>query len=288
MQKSSIRIYKSSDGTTEIEVTLENETVWLNQYQLEKLFQTNRTSITKHITNIYKTKELEENSTCAKIAQVQNEGKRNVKRAVKYYNLDVIISVGYKVNSIRGTQFRIWANKVLKDYIIKGYAINEKRLLEQNIELQNLRKAIKILGDLVNKQDLSDDENKALLAVITDYAYALDILDQYDYQTLQITNITKTECHKLTYQEAKKLIEEVKAKYQCGSLFGKEKDNSFESSISTIYQTFEGTDLYPSIEEKAANLLYFVTKNHSFNDGNKRIAAFLFLYFLARNKYCII
>jgi len=284
MQRSNIRIYKSSDGTTEIEVTLENETVWLNQYQLEKLFQTNRTSIAKHITNIYRTKELEENSTCAKIAQVQNEGKRNVKRAVKYYNLDVIISVGYKVNSIRGTQFRIWANKILKDYVIKGYAINEKRLLEQNIELQNLKNTIKILGNLVNKQDLSNDENKALLTVITDYAYALDILDQYDYQTLQITNITKTECHKLTYLEAKKLIGEVKAKYQCGSLFGKEKDNSFESSISTIYQTFEGNDLYPSIEEKAANLLYFVTKNHSFVDGNKRIAAFLFLYFLERNK----
>ncbi|WP_053182248.1 virulence protein RhuM/Fic/DOC family protein, partial [Sunxiuqinia dokdonensis] len=283
MNNSEIQIFTTKDGKTEIEVQLENETVWLNQYQLESLFETDRTSINRHISNIYKTQELEEKSTCAKIAQVQKEGDREIKRKIKYYNLDIIIAVGYRVNSKRGTEFRIWANKILKDFLIKGFSINEKRLSKQNEQLRELKESVKILGNIVNQKELSSGESIGLLKIISDYAFALDILDQYDYQTLKIEGTSGKEKYQLTYDEAIKQIRLVKQKYGNSELFGREKDNSFKSSVSTIYQTFDGKDLYPSIEEKAANLLYLVTKNHSFSDGNKRIAAFLFLYFLERN-----
>ena len=284
MNNSDIQIYTTKDGKTEIEVKLDNETVWLNQYQLESLFETNRTSINRHILNIYKYEELEEKSTCAKIAQVQKEGNREIRRAIKYYNLDVIIAVGYRVNSKRGTEFRMWANKILKDYLIKGYSINEKRLTQQNEQLKELQKSVKILGEVLNQRKLSESESIGLLRIISDYAYALDILDQYDYQSLRIQDTSGKETYQLKYNEAISQIEFVKQRYGNSELFGREKDNSFRSSISTIYQTFDGKDLYPSIEEKAANLLYLITKNHSFTDGNKRIAAFLFLYFLERNR----
>ena len=284
MINSEIKIFKTSEGKTSIEVKLENETVWLNQYQLEELFQTNRTSINKHILNIYKTQELKENETCAKIAQVQKEGKRNIKRQIKFYNLDVIIAIGYKVNSKRGTEFRIWANKIIKDYLIKGYAINQEKLQKENKQLKELQNTVKILGNVINDKTLSNDESKGLLKIISDYSYALDILDKYDYQKLEIKNTSKKETYILTYEEAIRQIKTAKKVYGNSNLFGNEKDNSFQSSISTIYQTFGGIDLYPSIEEKAANLLYFIVKNHSFSDGNKRIAAFLFLYFLEKNK----
>ena len=283
MGKSEIKIYKTPEGKTSIEVKLEKETVWLNQYQLEMLFETNRTTINKHILNIYKSGELKETSTCAKIAQVQKEGNRTVKRKIKYYNLDVIIAVGYRVNTKRGTDFRIWANQIIKDYLIKGYAINRQRLQKQADQLNELKETIKILGNTLEYKDLSNDESKGLLKIISDYSYALDILDQYDYQTLKIDNTSGKEVYRLTYEEAIKQIELVKKTHGNSELFGHEKDDSFKSSISTIYQTFDGVDLYPSIEEKAANLLYFIVKNHSFTDGNKRIAAFLFLYFLERN-----
>jgi prophage maintenance system killer protein len=283
MNKSEIQIFTSKDGKTEIEVKLEDETVWLNQYQLETLFETNRTSVNRHISNIYKSEELEENSTCAKIAQVQLEGDREIKRQIKYYNLDLIIAVGYRINSKRGTEFRIWANKILKDYLIKGFSINEKRLIQQNEQLKELRESVKILGNVLTQKELSGDESIGLLTIISEYAYALDILDQYDYQSLEIQETSGKEIYQLTYEEAIRQIQLVKQKHGNSELFGREKDKSFRSSISTIYQTFDGIDLYPSIEEKAANLLYLVTKNHSFTDGNKRIAAFLFLYFLERN-----
>jgi len=283
MNNSNIQIFRSKDGGPEIDVRLENETVWLNQYQIEELFQTNRTSINKHILKIYKTGELEENSTCAFFAQVQCEGKRNIKRNIKYYNLDVIIAVGYRVNSIRGTEFRIWANRILRDYLVKGYAINEIRIKQQVEQLRELQKSVKILGEIVEHKELSKSEGVALLQVISDYAYALDLLDQYDYQRLSVEKTSKTEIFRLTYEDAVAKIQMVRERFGNSNLFGNEKDDSFKSSISTIYQTFEGVDLYPSIEEKAANLLYFVTKNHSFTDGNKRIAAMLFLYFLERN-----
>ena len=283
MNNSEIKIFQSEDGQTTIEVKLENETVWLNQYQLEELFTTNRTSINRHISNIYKTQELREGSTCAKITQVQKEGNRDITRNIKYYNLDVIIAVGYRVNSKRGTEFRIWANKVVKEYLIKGYSINERRLKQQNAQLKELQQSVKILSNVLNHKQLTTDESEGLLKVIADYAYALDILDQYDHQSLVIENISGKETYQLTYEDAIAQIQKAKSVYGNSELFGNEKDESFRSSVATIYQTFGGVDLYPSIEEKAANLLYFITKNHSFSDGNKRIAAFLFLYFLVRN-----
>ncbi|MCB8999397.1 MAG: virulence protein RhuM/Fic/DOC family protein [Bacteroidales bacterium] len=283
MNKSEIQIFTSKDGKTEIEVKLEDQTVWLNQYQLESLFETNRTSLNRHISNIYKSEELDEESTCAKITQVQKEGNREIKRNIKFYNLDIIIAVGYRVNSKRGTEFRIWANKIIKDYLVQGYSINEKRLSKENELLKDLQKSVKILGNILNQKEISGEESLGLLKIISDYSYALDILDQYDYQSLKIQETSGKETFQLTYAEAIKQIQFVKKKLGNGDLFGREKDESFKSSIATIYQTFDGTDLYPSIEEKAANLLYFVTKNHSFTDGNKRIAAFLFLYFMEKN-----
>lgn len=283
MNTSEIKIFTTKDGKAEIEVKLEKETVWLNQYQLESLFNTDRTSINRHILNIYKTKELEEKSTCAKIAQVQKEGEREIKRNIKFYNLDVIIAVGYRVNSKRGTEFRIWANQIIKEHLVQGYTINEKRLKQKTEQLTELQNTVKILGQVLNQKALTNDESFGLLKIIADYAYALDILDQYDFQTLKIEKTTGKELFHLAYDEAIQQIQLVKQKYGYGDLFGREKDKSFKSSVSTIYQTFDGKDLYPSIEEKAANLLYLITKNHSFSDGNKRIAAFLFLYFLERN-----
>lgn len=283
MENRQIEIFKSDDGSTEIEVQVDKETVWLNQYQISDLFLTDRTSIGRHITNIYKTNELDESSTCAKIAQVQKEGKRIVTRQIGIYNLDVILSIGYRVNSERGRQFRIWANKILSDYLFNGFALNEKKLKEQNEQLNELRQSVKILGNVLNFKTLTNDESVGLLKIISDYAYALDILDQYDYQRLEIKNTSGKETYRLTYEEAMNQIRIAKKAHGNSDLFGHEKDDSFKSSVSTIYQTFGGEELYPSIEEKAANLLYFITKNHSFSDGNKRIAAFLFLYFMERN-----
>ena len=283
MKKSEIKIYKTDEGKTSIEVKLEKETVWLSQKQMAELFEKDSDTIGLHLKNIYKSGELDEISTTEKYSVVRQEGNRKVKRQIKFYNLDAIISVGYRVNSKRGIQFRKWASQILKDYLIKGYAINKQRLEKQAEQLKELKETIKILGDALESKELSNDESKGLLKIISDYSYALEILDQYDYQTLKIENTTKNEIYRLTYEETIKQIRLVKQTFGNSELFGHEKDNSFRSSISTIYQTFGGVDLYPSIEEKAANLLYFIVKNHSFSDGNKRIAAFLFLYFLEKN-----
>ena len=278
---SPIAIYTSEDNTISLDVKLENETVWLSQSQMALLFDTDRTSILRHINNVYKIGELERESTCAKIAQVRKEGKRHVTREIPYYNLDMIISVGYRVNSIRGTQFRIWANRVLKDYIVKGYAINDKIRIEHYNELKDV---VRLLANTVHSQEkLSDEQSTGLLSVVTDYVYALDTLDRYDYQQLTIENTTKEERFHATYENAMEAILNLKDKFGESKLFANEKDNSFKSSIGQIYQTFGGVELYPSIEEKAAMLLYLVTKNHSFSDGNKRIAAMLFLWFMERN-----
>jgi prophage maintenance system killer protein len=284
MPESEIVIYKSSEGNTEIQVKLEGETVLLNQYQLSDLFKTDRTSINRHIGNIYKSGELTYDSTCAEIAQVQKEGKRQVSRKVKYYNLDLIISLGYRVNSQSGVEFRIWANNILRDYLIKGYTVNQQLLKQQNEKLKELQETVRIVRNSIGSKELSNLETKGLLDIIADYSYALDILDQYDYQSLKRPNTTEDEVYRITYEEAISQILEARKLHGNSELFGREKDESFKSSIGTIYQTFEGQDLYPSVEEKAANLLYFITKNHSFTDGNKRIAAFLFLYFLERNR----
>ena len=278
-----IEIYTTKDNQTEVQVLFEQDTVWLNQYQLSDLFETDRTSILKHLQNIYTTGELVEIATCAKFAQVRQEGKRNVKREVLHYNLDAILSVGYRVNSKQGTQFRQWATQRLKDYLVKGYAINQKRLEETESKFQELKQAVKLLESVVNTKEITGDEAQGLLKVLSDYAFALDILDQYDHQTLKISETEEKEIFKISYSEAIKAIEGLKTKFGGSNLFGNEKDDSFKSSLATIYQTFDGIDLYPSVQEKAGHLLYFVTKNHSFSDGNKRIAAFLFVWFLERN-----
>jgi prophage maintenance system killer protein len=280
MNNSAIEIFKSEDGKTQVQVVLENETVWLSLNQMVTLFQRDKSVISRHISNIFKEKELESNSVVANFATTAKDGKSY---QVDYFNLDVIISVGYRIKSKRGTQFRIWANKILKDYLVKGYSVNEKRLTQQNELLKELRESVKILGNVLKYKELSNDESVGLLKIISDYAYALEILDQYDYQSLKIHATSGKEIFRLTYEEAIKQIELAKKFYGNSNLFGNEKDESFKSSISTIYQTFDGKDLYPTVEEKAANLLYFITKNHSFTDGNKRIAAFLFLYFMERN-----
>ena len=280
-QNNKIVIYQTADGQTQIDVRMENETVWLTQAQMADLFQTDRTSIVRHINNIYKSEELEREATCAKIAQVQIEGKRKVNRNIPYFNLDMIISVGYRVNSKRGTQFRIWANKVLKDYLIKGYAINNRLSVQKYEELSQL---VHLLGRTINNEkELIDSDTRELVNVVTDYTYALDTLDRYDYQQLTIEYTTIEESFRATYNSAMETIAILKDKFGGSSLFGSEKDGSFKSSIGQIYQTFDGTELYPSVEEKAAMLLYLVVKNHSFVDGNKRIAATLFLWFMQNN-----
>jgi len=281
MKQDQIVIYQTEDGQTQIDVRLENETVWLTQAQMAELFQTDRTSIVRHINNIYKVEELDRESTCAKIAQVQIEGKRTVKRNIPYFNLDMIISVGYRVNSKRGVKFRQWANRVLKDYLVKGYAVNERIRHEQ---IGELRQLVSMLGRTIQNQEvISNDETTALFEVVTDYTYALDTLDNYDYERLSIEKTTKEEPFHATYENAMEAIDGLREKFGGSVLFGNEKDDSFKSSIGQIYQTFGGEELYPSVEEKAAMLLYLVTKNHSFSDGNKRIAATLFLWFLNNN-----
>ena len=281
MEKNKIIIYQTEDGQTQIDVRLENETVWLTQAQMAELFQTDRTSIVRHINNIYTVEELDRKSTCAKIAQVQIEGKRTVKRNIPYFNLDMIISVGYRVNSKRGVKFRQWANNVLKKYLVKGYVVNERIRKEQ---IGELRQLVGMLGRTIQNQPLlSNDETNALFEVVTDYTYALDTLDNYDYERLTIDKTTKQEPFHATYENAMEAINGLRDKFGGSTLFGNEKDDSFKSSIGQIYQTFGGEELYPSVEEKAAMLLYLVTKNHSFSDGNKRIAATLFLWFLNNN-----
>jgi len=280
MNDSNIKIYQLEDGKTEINVQLEEETVWLNLNQMVDLFERDKSVISRHINKIFSEGELERDSVVAKNATTAADGKIY---KVDYYNLDVIISVGYRIKSKRGTQFRIWANQIIKDYLIKGYAINERLLKQKTEQLKELQDSVKMLGEVLNYKVLTNDESVGLLKIISDYAYALDILDQYDYQSLEIRNTSGKETYQLTYDEAMKQILLAKKAHGNSELFGHEKDASFQSSISTVYQTFGGVELYPSIEEKAANLLYFITKNHSFSDGNKRIAAFLFLYFLERN-----
>jgi death-on-curing family protein len=283
MDEFGIKIFQSKDKRTEIQVIVQSESVWLSQKQMSELFEKDSDTIGLHLRNIYKSGELIEKATTEKYSVVQKEGNRNVKRTIKLYNLDAIISVGYKVNSKRGVQFRIWANQVIKDYLIKGYAINEKKLKAQIDNLNSLKETVLLLTKVTEQKKLTGEESDGLLRIVADYAYALDVLDQYDYQSLKISDTSDGEIFRINYKDAIQKISQLRKLYGNSPLFGKEKDDSFKSSISTIYQTFDKKDLYPSIEEKAANLLYLVTKNHSFVDGNKRIAAFLFLFFLEKN-----
>lgn len=276
--KGEIVIYKAKDKKIQIEVKLERDTIWLTQSQISKLFQIDRSVVTKHLNNIFISKELEEKSNVHFLHIAFSD------KPVKFYNLDVIISVGYRVNSTRATQFRIWATSVLKKHIIDGYTINEKRLKEQSQKLQALQRAIKLIGSTKAKKQLDYKEALGLIEVINDYSYALRLLDDYDYKKLKISGTSKEEKFRITYESAIKAVHQLKKKFGSVGFFGHEKDQSFKSSIAAIYQTFGGKELYPSVDEKAANLLYFVVKNHSFIDGNKRIAASMFLWFLERNR----
>jgi prophage maintenance system killer protein len=276
MEENKIIIYQTEDGQTQIDVRLENETVWLNVSQMASLFNKEDSNIRRHVLNAFKEGELERDNNNVHFLHVNG-----VKKPVPYYSLDVIISVGYRVKSKRGTAFRIWARKIIKDYLVKGYAVNERIRKEQ---LGELRQLVGMLGRTIqNKTLLSNDETNALFEVVTDYTYALDTLDNYDYERLSIDKTTKEEPFHATYENAMEAINGLREKFGGSALFGNEKDDSFKSSIGQIYQTFGGEELYPSVEEKAAMLLYLVTKNHSFSDGNKRIAATLFLWFLNNN-----
>ena len=270
-----IIIYQSEDGKTQLDVKLEGETVWLSTRQMAELFDKEESNIRRHVNNVFKEAELKRENN------VHFLHVNGVKKPVPYYTLDVIISVGYRVHSQRGVRFRQWANSVLKQYLVKGYAINENIRKHQIAELRQL---IQVLGRAIQQQPAkTTDESNALFDVVVDYTYALDTLDNYDYQRLHIAKTTKEEPFHATYENAMHEIDMLRQKFGGSVLFGNEKDESFKSSIGQIYQTFDGTELYPSVEEKAAMFLYLVTKNHSFSDGNKRIAATLFLWFMNNN-----
>lgn len=276
-----IVLYQSEDGMTQLDVKLEGETVWLNRQQMAELFGRDVKTIGKHINNALREELNDGISTVAKFATVQKEGSRLVNREVEYYNLDMIISVGYRVKSKRGVEFRRWANGILKQFLINGYAVNERIRQRQIAELRQL---VLVVGRTIEQQPVAmTDESHALFDVVVDYTYALDTLDNYDYQRLYINKTTREELFHATYDNAMQEIEMLRDKFGASTLFGNEKDESFKSSIGQIYQTFDGEELYPSVEEKAAMLLYLVTKNHSFSDGNKRIAATLFLWFMNNN-----
>lgn len=277
-ERNDIVIYRSEDGLVKMEALVDpsGETIWASQKAIAALFGKDVSDISRHIRNVYATGELAVESTLQKMQIPFSD------RPVQYYNLDIIISVGYRVNSKRATNFRIWATRILRQYMLKGYAVNKQIVMEQKYE--DLKKAVGLLENVFSKELLlTSDQATDLFDVIRDYTYALDTLDAYDYQSLKIADTTSPERFHATYENAMEAIQSLKNKFGGSDLFGKEKDASFHSSIGQIYQTWDGKDLYPSIEEKAAMLLYLVVKNHSFVDGNKRIAATLFLWFMQNN-----
>ena len=276
-----IEIYKTKDGEAQVEVHFEEETVWLTQAQIVELFKSSKANISEHTKHIFKDRELDSKQTVRKIRTVRKEGKKHVSRVLEYYNLDLILSIGYRVNSKRGTQFRIWATQRLKDYLVQGYAINQKRL-------DALQKVVEVIQQS-GKTDVQLSEAKGLLDILSNYTQSFILLNQYDSHNLETEKLNENITYEIEYSEAHAAIHELKkqlvAKKQATELFGNEKDDSFKSSLRSIVQTFGGNFLYPSIEEQAAHLLYFIIKNHSFSDGNKRIGAFLFVWFLEKNKH---
>ena len=278
-----IIIYQTEDGQTQVDVRLENDMIWLTRQQIAVLFGRDYKTISKHINNALK-EELAGSVVVAKFANTTQHGAIEGKtqtHEIEYFNLEMVTSVGYRVKSNRGVQFRKWANRVLKDYLVKGYAINDRIRREQ---ISELRQLVQMVGRTIQTQQLEkNDENQALFDIVVDYTYALDTLDDYDYERLSIEKTTQEDRFHATYESAMEAIKALREKFGGSTLFGNEKDDSFKSSIGQIYQTFGGKELYPSVEEKAAMLLYLVTKNHSFSDGNKRIAATLFLWFLNNN-----
>ena len=275
-----IIIYNTPDDSVEVRVQFDGKTVWLTQNEMSELFEQTKQNISLHINNCFREGELKNDSVVKESLTTASDGK---KYKTKSYNLDVIISVGYRVKSKRGIRFRIWANNVLKDYLVKGYAVNEIRLQESQQQLLEFKTLAQLQGQVISTYELETDESKGLIQVIATYASALDLLDDYDHQRLELPETGTEKVVEIGYAEAKKAIAELGKQTQFQGLFGQEKDDSFKSSLQTIYQTFGGKDLYPTTQEKAAQLLYFVVKNHSFTDGNKRIAAFIFVWFLERN-----
>jgi len=284
-----IIIYQPADGLPPLEVLLEKETVWLSLNQMSELFERDKSVVSRHIRNIFQTGEFQKTATVAKYATVQIESGRKVRRQIIYFDLDIIISVGYRVNSKVGTQFRIWATNILKQYTIQGYAINEKRLREARDNFKRLKESVEIFQRVVENRTLTDAEAKGIVQVIRDYAHALDMLDGYDRQSLTINNVNPNERFLLDYNGAQtalhQLISTEIEKPGRGNLYGKERGNILQGIIASIYQTIDTKDAYPSVEEKAAHLLYFLIKNHPFVDGNKRIAGALFLWFLEQNRW---
>ena len=271
---SELVLYKSKDGSIKMDVQLERENIWLSQAQLAELFSTERSVITKHLRNVFNTGELEKDSVCAKFAHTAADGKTY---QTQYYSLDAVISVGYRVNSRRGTEFRIWATNVLKQHIVQGYTVNEKRLRE-------LKQTLKLASEISKRKTLTGDEASILLQTVSEYATAMDLLDDYDHQRVAIGKVSSRKAKPVSYEETMKLIDALRHKFGDSAVFGKEKDESLHSSLNAVMQSFDGKDVYPSVEEKAAHLLYFLVKNHSFVDGNKRIAAAVFLRFTDKNK----
>lgn len=281
-----IVIYRSKYGHAEIEVKLEKDTLWLTQSQIASLFGTQRPAISKHLNNIFKSGELDKESVCSILERTAADGK---KYWTQFYNLDMTISIGYRVNSKKATRFRIWATKVLKDYLVQGYALNQKRLQEQTVKFNTLQEAINFLKDKSKHLELKGRAEE-LLSLLDDYSKSLTLLNQYDEGTIPLVK-GKMPKYALTYKESIKLIDQVKSrlveKKEASDLFGQEAGNRFESVLGAIYQTFDKKELYPSIEEKAANLLYLTIKDHPFIDGNKRIGSLFFLHFLTKNNYLL-
>ncbi len=274
-------IFRPKGSQITLEVQLKDETVWLSQKEMAILFNKDVRTVNEHIVNIFKEKELSKSSVIRNFRITASDGKTY---DTAFYNLDVIISVGYRVKSKRGTQFRVWATDVLKRHLVQGYTINNQRLKQQSTNLKALQRTVQMLTDLSERKALTSDEARGLFQVIRDYSYGLEILDDYDHGRIKVKSATQRGGYRLNYEEAIKLTAQMRQKFGSSGLFGREKDESFKSSLGAIYQTFGGKDLYSSIEEKAANLLYLVVKNHSFIDGNKRIAAALFVWFLDKNK----
>jgi len=268
-----IVLYQDPDGTVELDVRLERESIWLSLNQMTALFERDKSVISRHLRNVFKEGELDRVAVVAFFATTAADGKTY---KVEYFNLDAVLSVGYRVNSKRGTQFRIWATKLLRDHLLKGYTINERRL-------RDLNQAVRLIAGVAERQDLSGDEAKALLRVVGEYRFALDLLDDYDYQRVGAPPEGEKTAYSLSYPEALRIVEQLRERFGGSTLFGRQKDEGLQSALGAVMQTFGGRDLYPSLEEKAANLLYFLIKNHAFVDGNKRIGAALFLWFLEKN-----
>jgi len=269
-QTGEIILYSAPDGTVSLDVRLERETIWLTQKQMSELFDTERSVITKHLNNIFTSGELDRESNVQKMHIPGSD------KPVAFHALDAVLSVGYRVNSKRGTQFRIWATKLLRDHLLKGYTVNERRL-------RDLNQAVRLIAGVADRQDLTGDEAMALLRVVGEYRFALDLLDDYDYQRVSVPAAGEKTVYSLSYPEALRIVEQLRERFGSSSLFGRQKDEGLQSALGAVMQTFGGRDLYPSLEEKAANLFYFLIKNHAFIDGNKRIGAALFLWFLEKN-----